>query len=97
LTLTPEGRLLIQLDQGMYCKNAKFTASNDKVVFISNMDGTVDIYTIKIDGTQLERLTNNAKSESYPVFSMDGSTIFFHQEGSIYSMNSKGANIKNLT
>jgi len=72
-----------------------------KIAFISDMDGKFAIYTINVDGSNLENLTKNLAFSSAPAWSPDGRHIAFSafQEGpnQIYIMDNDGANQKQLT
>lgn len=60
-----------------------------------------DLYTMRLDGTNLTRLTNNAFIDDGARFSPDGTKIIFHSNRSgdndIYVMNTDGSNLVNLT
>ena len=61
---------------------------------------TGDIYTIRVDGTDLRQLTDNGLDES-PAWSPDGKTIAFNRltktSGGIYTVNSDGGGLRKLT
>ena len=61
---------------------------------------TGDIYTIRVDGTDLRQLTDNGLDE-YPAWSPDGKTIAFNRltktGGGIYTVNSDGGGLRKLT
>jgi Tol biopolymer transport system component len=75
--------------------------SNSKIAFASKRDGNYQIYTIKANGTELTRLTNNTFQDTWPSWSPDGLQIAFvsnREKGSaIYIMNSDGSDVKRLT
>jgi Tol biopolymer transport system component len=60
-----------------------------------------NIYSANPDGTDLIRLTNNAKYDAEPVVSADGKQIVFgsQREGNfdVYLMNADGTNVRRLT
>jgi TolB protein len=62
--------------------------------------GTGDIYTIRVDGTDLRQLTDNGLDE-YPAWSPDGQTIAFDRltetSGEIYTVNAEGGELRKLT
>ncbi len=59
--------------------NAESTLSRDgkKIVFTSSRDGDLDIYTMKLDGTGVKRLTNELGYDGGPFFSPDGKWIVY--------------------
>jgi Tol biopolymer transport system component len=61
---------------------------------------TGDIYTIRVDGTDLRQLTGNGLDE-YPAWSPDGKTVAFGRvtqaNGSICTVNSDGGGLRKLT
>ncbi|MFC2076891.1 TolB family protein [candidate division KSB1 bacterium] len=78
----------------------------DRIAFSSDMDGDFDIYTVKRDGTKLERLTDCSKQgydmASKPCWSYDGKRIAFLMmelykgnaiATAVYSINSDGAGL----
>lgn len=72
------------------------------IAFWSTKDGNPEIYSMRIDGSDVTRLTHNEKAEdSYPVFSPDGSKIVFESNRTgnfeIYVMNADGTDHKRLT
>ncbi len=72
------------------------------IAFWSEKDGNPEIYSMRIDGSDLTRLTHNEKAEdSYPVFSPDGTKIVFESNRTgnfeIYVMDADGSNQKRLT
>ena len=69
-----------------------------KIAFVSNRDGdNNDIYIMNSDGSNKEKLTNNASIDEF-CFSPDGTKIAYRDENSeIYIMNSDGSNKERLT
>ncbi|MFH1336882.1 MAG: dockerin type I domain-containing protein, partial [Candidatus Zixiibacteriota bacterium] len=73
----------------------------DKIAFYSERDGNYEIYSMDMDGSGLERLTNNSAQDVCPAFSYDGSKIAFasNVDGNyeIYIMNYDGSDLQQLT
>jgi Tol biopolymer transport system component len=61
---------------------------------------TGDIYTVRVDGTDLRQLTDDGLNE-YPAWSTDGKTVAFDRlteaNGRIYSVNAEGGGLRKLT
>jgi tetratricopeptide (TPR) repeat protein len=70
------------------------------IAFMSNRDGTWEIYSMGLDGSGLKRLTNNAAHDGLPVWSPDGKTIAFvsDQGGpwAVWAMSPDGSNLRKL-
>jgi|GEM_PF-321058 len=75
--------------------------TNTRIAFHSNRDGNYEIYTMKADGTDVVRLTNNSASDKEPVYSPDGTKIAFTSwrdgNSEIYVMNADGTSQTRLT
>ena len=71
------------------------------IAFFPDRDANPEIYTMRLDGSGLMRLTNNPAEDSYPVFSPDGSKIVFesNRDGNfeIFVMGIDGSNQTQLT
>tara|TARA_Y100000768_G_scaffold311853_1_gene246465 strand:+ start:2898 stop:3959 length:1062 start_codon:yes stop_codon:yes gene_type:complete len=78
-----------------------FSPDGQTIVFTSERDGNRNIYTMKINGSDLEQMTVSEFDDYEPVFSPDGETIVFTSERDgnkeIYSINLLTKNIKNLS
>ena len=48
--------------------------------FVSDRDGNLEIYTAKVDGSDVVRLTENDAADRWPAFSPDGAYIAFSSE-----------------
>ncbi|MCL7453741.1 MAG: tetratricopeptide repeat protein [Anaerolineae bacterium] len=70
------------------------------VVFMSQREGTWEIYTVSLDGTGLRRLTDNAANDGLPTWSPDGRSIAYvsDQGGAwaIWAMNADGSGRRRL-
>ena len=90
--------------------HAAFSGNNGKIAFaststtgegINNPEGEFEIFTMKLDGTELKQLTFNTAEDSLPSFSADGNMVAFtsFRDGNyeIYKMSSDGSNQTRLT
>ncbi len=51
----------------------------------SNRDGDFDLFRVHPDGTGLEQLTNDTRSDGYPVISPDGTRILFTRDRELWA------------
>lgn len=72
-----------------------------KIAFVSDRDGSKEIYLFKAGETTPVNLTNNLVNDWNPTFSPDGSKIAFVSDrngtNEIYIMDNDGTNVKRLT
>lgn len=71
-----------------------------RLAFVSDRDGSPDIYTMLADGSQLTRITNSAEREFDLSASPDGNRIaFVYRDGNvgIYTISSDGSGLSRLT
>lgn len=77
-----------------------------RIAFVSDRDGNYEIYTMRVDGSDLRRLTHDNKVDPVtrdmsPAWSPDGTRIVFSsmRTGSydLYVMNADGSGVTNLT
>lgn len=72
-----------------------------QLVFESNRDGNMEIYSMGADGSSVVNLSNSiGSSDRNPDWSYDGATILFDSDrdgnSEIYSMNADGSNVVRL-
>ena len=78
-----------------------FTPDGESIVFTSERDGNRNIYTMRLNGEDLNQITSDLSNDYEPIFSPDGESIIFTSERDgnkeiyLYSLISK--KIKNLT
>ena len=88
---------------GFYDAFPVWSPDGQKIAFVSNRDGPLNVYVMNQDGSGVVRLTTTAapKQDRFPVWSPDGSKIVFesNRAGSseIYIMNADGSNATPLT
>lgn len=72
-------------------------AGNDRIAFTSRRSGDDDIYTMKPDGTDLRRLTNDAFHDYSPVWAPDGKRLAFgsyREPRGLYLINPDGSGLR---
>ena len=73
----------------------------ESIVFTSDREGDKNIYVMKLNGDNEEKLTDHEANDYEPIFSPDGSSIIFTTERDgnkeIYSLDLESKNLKNLT
>jgi TolB protein len=69
--------------------------------FQSNRSGNADIYTMNIDGSDVQQLTKDSSNESYPTWQTGGKKIIYtsNRDGNeeLYQMNADGTQQQRLT
>ena len=79
-----------------------FTPDGEKVVFISNLEnGLWDIWSMKINGSGLTRLTKDNQKEFFPIVKTDGKSLVFigryFGTDSVFVMDMDGSNMRRLS
>jgi Tol biopolymer transport system component len=73
-----------------------FTPKGDKIIFSSNHHSQrgydFQLYTVNLDGTGVERITNNSIFNAFPMFSHDGKKLIFSSNRN-NSPNSRDTNL----
>ena len=82
--------------------SAAFPGLNGRIVFHSDRDGDNEVYTMRLDGTDVRQLTFNNENETNASWSPDGTKIAFRSdreagEPEIYIMNADGSNQTRVT
>ena len=76
-------------------------AASGTIAFVSERDGNSEIYVVNVDGTGLQRLTNDAGADVDPAWSPDGKRIAFSSDragsADIYVMDADGSNLVRRT
>jgi Tol biopolymer transport system component len=76
---------------------------NNQIVFMGHRNGSMQIFTMNADGSNVKQLTTIAANHGDPAWSMDGTKISFgsDREGgdklNIYTMNADGSNVQQIT
>ncbi len=95
-----DGTGVTQLTYELSDTNPEASPDGKKVAFMSRRDGNWEIYVMNMDGSEIERLTNNGDTDGLPIWSPDGQTIAFASDRSgewaIWAMNPDGTNQRML-
>jgi Tol biopolymer transport system component len=62
------------------------------IVFVSMPGGSMNIFSVKPDGSEFTRLTDGIAHDAYPVWSPDRTQIAFVRDGRLWTMNPDGSN-----
>lgn len=78
-----------------------FSPDGMQIAFASTRHGNFEIYIMDLDGSNIQRLTDNPAVEASPVWSPDGDRIAFVslRDGNVevYVVNADGSNLQRLT
>ena len=73
------------------------TAGGTEVAFSSNCNGDFDIWTMNLDGTGAVALTDDTRSDGFPVWNPAGTRIAFTRDQEVWTMAANGTDQKQLT
>lgn len=78
----PDGSQLVALTSGeAYHAECAYSPDGSRIVFASNLDGSMNIYTMKSDGSDLFQVTHTSSCyNGGPFFSPDGKQIVFRAD-----------------
>jgi Tol biopolymer transport system component len=101
----PDGSELTALTTGPeYHAECAYSSDGQRIVFASNCDGSMNIYTMKADGSDLIQVTYTSRCyNGGPFFSPDDQSIVFRADRQqkdylqIYMVNSDGSSERQLT
>ena len=76
-------------------------SQEERIVFSSNRYGNYDVFSMKVDGSDLKQLTTNKARDAWPKWSPDGTAVIFCSErlgkNQIFIMDADGKNQRNLS
>jgi TolB protein len=101
----PDGSGLKALTDGpAYHAECAYSSDGKRIVFASNIDGCMNIYTMKADGSDVRQVTHSTHSyNGGPFFSPDGKKIIYRTDPEkpdylqIFAINCDGSNQRQLT
>jgi Tol biopolymer transport system component len=80
---------------------ARWSPDGEWIAFYTNVDGNLEVYKVRKDGTDLTNLTNHPNNDYMPYWSPDGARLVFVSERDgnreLYVMDSEGGNQVRLT
>ncbi len=101
--ISPDGTAtkLTDSPKGTYSSRGIKAHSAELTTFYSDRDGTQDIYTMRTDGSNLQRITDDATRDFNPSLSPDGQRIAWvsfreSEKGDIWIINTDGTDAKAL-
>jgi Tol biopolymer transport system component len=74
-----------------------WSPDGSRIAFAGEIDGDLEIWTVKADRSGLTRLTHNVADDDFPAWSPDGTQLVFCSGGELYVMNANGAGQRRLT
>jgi Tol biopolymer transport system component len=78
--------LILLLFTSVAAANNQYPAispDGSRIAFVSDRDGTSDLYVMDVDGTHVVRLTQTAEQKTPPAWSADGKSVTFAVQGVI--------------
>jgi TolB protein len=76
---------------------ASWSPDSSTIAFHANRDGDFDIWLMNADGSNVRQLTNDGRSDGYPVFSPDGLRLALTRDREVWTMKTDGTDPKQLT
>src|SRR5262249_38609815 len=88
--------------------NAAFSPDGNRIAFVSERDGNLEIYCVQADGTGLKRLTTEFALDDHPAWSPDGKQLAFVSTrqpaekagqawNGLYVMNADGSDVRRVS
>ena len=81
----------------LYQIDPAWSPDGTQLAFASKRGGSLDVYVMEADGTDVRRLTSTKQDDLHPTWSADGGRIAFARAGVIYTMKADGSDVKRLT
>jgi len=86
---------------GQYCHQPEWSPDGERIVFASDRAGSVDLVSIRWDGTELTSLTDHPGIDCRPRWSRDGRWILFSSNRAgnfdLYVARADGSDVRQLT
>lgn len=80
---------------------AAWSPDGERIAFYTNVDGNMEVYTVRKDGSDLTNLSRHPSNDMMPDWSPDGQRLLFVSERDgnreLYVMNADGSNQVRLT
>jgi len=101
LKVTDAGGLLAEDTVKVVVMNKIPACTNCRIVFVSARHGNEEIYSCNADGSNIQRLSNDAGADVQPAWSPDGTRIAFISDRTgnpeLYIMNADGSDVVRKT
>jgi len=85
----------------LYLMSPAWSPDSARITFSSISDGNSEIYSVRPDGIDLKKLTDDPLADLSPVYSPDGREIFFardfYGQTKLYRMDADGSNSRPVT
>ena len=96
-----KGENLVVLKSSIGLGSPKFSHDGQRIVFVDASTGHNQVYTCRIDGTELKNVSNNTYSDIGPQFSYDDQKIIFfssrHPLNGLFKMDAYGSGQEFIT
>jgi dipeptidyl aminopeptidase/acylaminoacyl peptidase len=86
--------------EGKVVSHPAWAPDGRQIAFAGNRDGSMDIFVVNVDGTNLRNLTNSPYDEDFPAWSLDGRWISFTRytdNTEIFLMTADGDRVTQIT
>jgi TolB protein len=89
------------INDGSLNSSPSYSPDGTRIAFSRSLGGNPEIFTCRVDGSGLQRLTHSAGIDTNPAWSPDGKEIAFTSSRAgnphIYAMDSEGSNLRRIT
>lgn len=73
------------------------TLAEQQMAFISDRDGSRDVWLMRLDGTSPSQVTSGADDDLFASITPDGTRVAFARSSDIWTVNVNGTNLQQLT
>ena len=101
--LDPAGKKIAKIASTNIFSVPKVSPDGSQIVFLNNVDGNSEIFTLSLDGGEPQNISNHAHTDAAPAWSPDGTQIVFVSNRGdnraaygIFTMNADGGNVRQI-